>query len=437
MKILYLFLSFSFLTLSASAQILKNAAERAKQKVEQKVNQKIDKKIDDVLDGKPNAKKDKTKDKSGNTTDNDINDDSETTTSNKNTNSSPSFKSYSKFDFISGEKVVAFDDFSEVEIGDFPVKWNTNASAEIVTIENTSGKWLQINKAGGFYPEYISNLPENFTLEFDVYSTPNYSYYSTFFNLVIGKGGETKENFNYHYSGNGLSGIIFGIRPYNAGGTAGDYSIETYNNGSRVIDNHGVTPHFYSTKQTAAKTHVSIWKQKQRLRVYLNDTKVVDLPRAFEAEEIYDFIGFGTKNFSNTEDSYYLSNIKLAVGSPDTRHKLITEGKFVTSGIYFDTNSDKINPNSYGVLKNIAAVLNENPTVNIKIIGHTDSDGDDKLNQTLSEKRAEAVKKILESEFNVNVKRIITEGKGETQPIEDNSTPQGKANNRRVEFIKL
>jgi OmpA-OmpF porin, OOP family len=133
----------------------------------------------------------------------------------------------------------------------------------------------------------------------------------------------------------------------------------------------------------------------------------------------------------------YLSNLRLAVGDADTRNKLLTQGKFVTHGILFESGSDKIDSQSYGVLKEIAAVLTENPAIKVKIIGHTDSDGEAAANLALSKKRAESVKNMLTSDFAINADRMITDGKGETSPIKPNTSPLGKANNRRVEFVKL
>src|SRR5688500_7785315 len=74
----------------------------------------------------------------------------------------------SKFDFVSGEKIIAIEDFSNAELGDFPVNWSTNATAEVVTLSGRPGKWMKINKESVFYPEFINELPENFTLEFDL-----------------------------------------------------------------------------------------------------------------------------------------------------------------------------------------------------------------------------------------------------------------------------
>jgi outer membrane protein OmpA-like peptidoglycan-associated protein len=144
----------------------------------------------------------------------------------------------------------------------------------------------------------------------------------------------------------------------------------------------------------------------------------------------------GFTNYAEEQYGVYISNIKVATGKPDTRHKLVEEGKFSTTGILFDVNSDKIKPTSYGVVKEIADVLQQNSSIKIKIIGHTDSDGSDASNLDLSKKRSLAVKDMLANEFSIDAARIETDGKGETQPVADNKTREGKAANRRVDFVK-
>ncbi|MBK8673929.1 MAG: OmpA family protein [Bacteroidetes bacterium] len=100
----------------------------------------------------------------------------------------------------------------------------------------------------------------------------------------------------------------------------------------------------------------------------------------------------------------------MAVGAPDTRNKLITEGKYSTTGILFDVNSDKIKPESFGTLKDIAAVLSENPDVKIKIIGHTDSDGEDAKNLELS-KNSRISKIALNKDFGISLDAILNRWK--------------------------
>jgi outer membrane protein OmpA-like peptidoglycan-associated protein len=108
----------------------------------------------------------------------------------------------------------------------------------------------------------------------------------------------------------------------------------------------------------------------------------------------------------------------------------------VTRGILFDVNSDRVKPESYGALKQIAGVLTEEADLKVQIVGHTDSDGDAAQNLDLSKRRAAAVRAVLAGEFGIAESRMETDGQGESQPVDKNETREGKANNRRVEFIK-
>jgi outer membrane protein OmpA-like peptidoglycan-associated protein len=119
------------------------------------------------------------------------------------------------------------------------------------------------------------------------------------------------------------------------------------------------------------------------------------------------------------------------------RSKLITDGKLVTYGIYFDVNKAVVKPESHGTLKGIADILKENPDVRVKIIGHTDSDGADAANLDLSKRRGATVKEALVKDFGIDASRLESDGMGETQPMAPNDTPVNKALNRRVELIKL
>lgn len=133
----------------------------------------------------------------------------------------------------------------------------------------------------------------------------------------------------------------------------------------------------------------------------------------------------------------YISNLRITSAAPDMRSKLLTEGKLISYGIYFDVNKDVVKPESYGTLKGIADVLTENPDVKVKIVGHTDSDGADPANLDLSKRRGGAVKAQLVKNFGIDASRLEADGMGETQPVAPNDTPSNKALNRRVELIKL
>ena len=429
----------------ADAQILKRIADRTKQKAEDKVAEKVSnaatKPIDDV--GTKKDKKNKDNDNNNNdnnsSSGNNTETDTESTAGNSNEKTkTPTLSTYSKFDFVPGEKVLIAEDFSQDAIGDFPAKWNTNGSGEVVTADGQQGHWLMINKKGRFIPEYITNLPENFTFQFDLICNEKFSFYSNQLHLLFLTGANDKKAFEYSFIAyEKRSGVKLGFHPANAGSNGGTAYINTFEDGEPVINNEVNTNQFDANKGKT-KIKVSVWRQKQRVRVYLNEEKVLDLPRAFPAGKTYSTVMYELwSGMHQDDDRYLISNLKLAVGAPDTRNKLITEGKFVTRGILFDVNSDKIKPESYGVLKDIATVLNENPDVKVKIIGHTDADGKDADNLTLSQQRAASVKNALASDFKVDASRMQTDGKGESQPVDKNDSAVGKANNRRVEFIKL
>ncbi|WP_411030650.1 OmpA family protein [Spongiimicrobium sp. 3-5] len=103
------------------------------------------------------------------------------------------------------------------------------------------------------------------------------------------------------------------------------------------------------------------------------------------------------------------------------------------SGVYFDTNKAEIKGTAATTLQRLAGVFKEYPNSNILVEGHTDSSGSDTYNMTLSQKRAEAVTSYLASQ-GVSIGRFDTKWYGESQPREDNGTPEGRAKNRRVEL---
>ena len=441
-----LFLIFVVTEISAQIVITNpgRVAERAvENRANQKVYQGVDKGFDKIEEGIGNLFKKKKKEEkpAGNqqkpSEPSDSQDNNQPDENNTIKGKKASLQTYSKFDFISGEKVIVQEDFSQDEVGDFPAKWNTNSTGELVTVEGTKGKWLSLSKAGTTMPEFITSLPENFTLEFDLLVNNEFSFYSSEFRVAMASLSNPKEFTKWQrFKHDEITGTDISFHPMDAGSGNGRTSFDVFNKSNKSeMHNEENTSQFFASKNNFA--HVSIWRQKQRLRVYLNEEKVWDLPRAMDLAVNYNSLIFYLQDFHKAEDRYLISNLRLAVGAPDTRNKLITEGKFVTTGITFDVNSATIKPESYGTLKTIAQVLQDNADVRVKIIGHTDADGEDNTNLNLSKKRSEAVKAILSSDFGINSSRLESDGKGESQPVGDNKTPEGKANNRRVEFVKL
>jgi OOP family OmpA-OmpF porin len=336
-----------------------------------------------------------------------------------------SLQAYSKFDFIPGEKVIFYEDFSQDAVGDFPALWNTNGSGEVVTTNLYPGNWLQFSGEPAIWTDKLLTLPDNYTIEFDVVRIKDAD------GDLQGWGFRLMQSINAnsydHGAIPGEAAFYFYTEYF------GRPTYRTYINSDEGAE-LGLTGYIDEEKykeKVETKYHISVWVQKSRVRLYQDENKIIDLPRAFTPTSVkMDRIRF-------EDGAALVSNIRIAVGAPDTRNKLLTEGKLVTYGIYFDVNKDIVKPESYGTLKDIAKVLTENPDVKVKIIGYTDADGDDAKNLDLSKRRGASVKAELVKSFAIDGSRIETDGMGEAQPVAPNDTPANKALNRRVEFIKL
>ncbi len=338
----------------------------------------------------------------------------------------PSLTAYSKYDFVPGEKVIFFDDFSQDNVGDFPALWNTSGSAEVVTTNLFTGHWMKYSCREAIWTDALLKLPDNYTIEFDIIP-------------IKGQEG-TMEGYTFRLIQSiNVKTLDYGAVPGKACFMfncyySGTPSYRAYVNGENDNESQDLTAikdeEQYYQKENQ-KYHIAIWVQKSRVRLYLGENKLFDIPKAFPFASVkMDRIRF-------EEGAAMVSNVRIAVGTADMRSKLITEGKLVTYGIYFDVNSDKVKPESYGTIKGIAQVLTDNPDIKVKIVGHTDADGDAAKNLDLSKRRAASVKNELTKNFGINASRIETDGKGKTEPLAPNDTPANKAQNRRVEFIKL
>lgn len=402
-----LLLSFLLITAVIQAQFPKKLLDKAKDKV--------NKKVDDVTAGKTDKPASETK---------------ETSSSGAETPSTEpaSFKTYSKFDFVPGEKVIGFEDFATGNIGDFPAGWNTNASAEIVTVDGKPGRWLWITKRGVFTPEFPAPFPNDFTFEFDLLHGSPISGAS--FTVCIAELSNPDQPQNYH---NSTNMFIIELNNANTGTTSGGTRFRGRKNSNTDIQNSADAPMLNDKNNPV---HISIWRQKERVRVYVNEQKIWDIPKAANKDGKYNAIIF-TVIYAEEVVKHFIGNLRLAIGAPDTRNKFLTQNKWVTHGILFDVNSDKIKPESYGTLREMANVLKEFPDLKVKIVGHTDADGNDASNLDLSKRRAAAVKTSLANDFGITENRMEADGKGESEPIDKNDSPAGKANNRRVEFIKV
>jgi outer membrane protein OmpA-like peptidoglycan-associated protein len=173
--------------------------------------------------------------------------------------------------------------------------------------------------------------------------------------------------------------------------------------------------------------------------MWINEVKVFDLPKSYPVSSKLNRFAITISPSVYTEEDLglYFSSFKMAAGMPEANTKILTEGKWSTTAITFDVASDRVRESSMGAIKELGELLAGNQDLRLQIIGHTDNDGNKQANLELSEKRAISVKRLLKTYYGVDDERITTIGKGSTEPVGDNKTTIGKAQNRRVEFIKL
>ncbi len=331
-------------------------------------------------------------------------------------------QSFSKYDFVPGDRILLFEDFSSDALGDFPALWTTNGSGEVKTLNLYAGKWLHLLAADmRCQPAQSLNLPENFIFEFDVVPVRQPESEEASFEL-----------FFFWSEDEQVTDELFpGAGGFKVTCTENSWKVIGYDEGANNI-NEGSTE--LAPVQNDKLNHVILWIQKRRVRIYHLGQKVVDLPTVIYAGQKLNRLQFSLQGCGAFP---YISNLRFTSAAPDTRNKLITEGKLISYGIYFDSGKELVKAESYGALGDIAKVLKDNPEVRIKITGHTDSDGIDDTNLDLSKRRAASVKNELFKTFGIEVSRMETDGKGETEPIGSNATAGGKAQNRRVEFTKL
>lgn len=420
MKLLLAFALF-FLQLDVVAQTI---PQRVGQKVKDRVNRKIDQGIDKGLDKTEEeinngVKKDTKKKK----------DDGATAGGKQKSGADTSLPGGGKAfsDFVPGTKVIFTENFEKDALSDFPAGWNTTGSGAVVNLDGKDGKWLSIAHNSVVHPVLQKPLPENCTIEFDLFLQSQGSAHTPIvqFGLTPVKN-VLREDLFYRDK------FFMTISRYNErDGHSVEYGLK------EVIGNKNDFPILsYANKIL----HVSMAINKTRIRVYFDKTKIVDLPMALTAEMRNNFYLCNTYVIPASEMGMFVSNIRIASGDVDARSLLVKDllekGKASTNEILFDVNKDIIKKESFVIINQIGEALKSNPTLKIKIVGHTDGDGKPADNLSLSKRRAEAVSSYLINNFGIDEDRISTEGKGATVPVAANTTAEGKAKNRRVEFIK-
>jgi len=394
-------------------------------KIEKKVNKELNDAADDAIDetvetikeGGEGEDENENKSTENPPIDNNSDTDNETNTVNDQIDKETAvqLKIWSKYDFVAGEIVIFEDDLSGEESGEFPSRWDLlSGSAEVASLGEENVIHLAHNNSV-ILPllDKQDFLPEVFTIEFDVFFEQDGSYRSDIYKIRF-------------FEGTRNSAKIDGkkISP-----------IEIKWNEVKMGQFGGKTASFKEEKKNwqAKWKHVAVAFNKRSLKLYLDEERILNIPN----------LGFKPKMFSiggHFDDRYIkmssIKNIRVNEGGKKLYDRILAEGKFVTRGILFDVNKATINGESMGTINEIVKLMNKHSDLNFRIEGHTDSDGEESFNQRLSEDRAAAVKSML-TKLGVASSRLESKGWGESTPVSNNNTPEGKANNRRVEFIKI
>lgn len=346
-------------------------------------------------------------------------------------------QSFSKYDFVPGDSVLYATDFTGEAVGELPAGWNSNGSSVIVTLNGIPGQWLRMAQRTVVLTDNEKSFGPDFTVEFDMVLQYDFKGWlpPSFKFGALATGTESTTSNKLLSDPKGDKSFYVEVAPL---ADAGNLVLESYEQYIRYFNNppsrNPLVRQWYGKV-----SHVAIQGQKERLRIWVDGEKLYDVPKGIPKVGEFNqlFFQLSSSPYDDEQIGVYFSNIKIAKGLPDTRHKLVEEGSFSTTGILFDTGSATVKPESAGVLKAIATVLTQHPDIRVRIVGHTDGVGDDTANLKLSERRAAAVGEVLQAEYKIEGSRLETGGKGEAEPVADNQTTAGRAQNRRVEFIKL
>lgn len=429
MKRILMFMAMLALALSYSADVdaqgfIKNlgkkVVEKAKQKVEDKVLREEDKAVDAVLDGQSgsNAKNNR--------------DEAEVEEAEDDT--PDAVGENVKSDFVRGSVILFEDDFANEQMGEFPSKWDiSEGSLEIAAINGK--KYAHSNASDSWFSPLMENmksyLPDVFTLEWDE------------FFCKAGDIADFPSDFNF-YDANGsvLGNVYKRYRPGNPD-FYGNYSFKKGGGTDENVAGSFDWDHMKKYIKIGQWNHFAISFNKRAIKIYVNGNRFINLPNV-AAPARFTFI-------IQDENPYRgVANVVLAAGAVELYERQTTDlsaaaaavekaiaetGKFVTNNILFETGKATLKSESMEEIQKVAEYMKKNPTARFEVQGHTDNQGSDKINDPLSQERAEAVVKALEGQ-GVDPFNLRPVGKGSHEPVADNSTDEGRAKNRRVEFIK-
>ena len=387
--------------------------KKAKQKTEKRTEKEVDKKIDDSFDKLFGKKKTSPDESSGEATVQPAAMETDAATSGAEASGTAAavenqsgILNWAKYDFVPGDKIIFEDDLMFEENGEFPSRWDLDRG--VVEVAELDGENVIMFRGGQptIIP-YLENsdqdyLPDVFTIEYDVY--------------MDGSGGwselhlwDSKNQERPTGNQNNLE-----VRPFN---------MEIFGSESNYPS---------SSLERNRWIHVAVAYTNGKFKAYMDDTRLINIPRLD-----VDPRGITLYSYHASDDSpIYFRNIRIAEGGVKYYDRVMKDGKIVANGIRFNVGKASIRHESMGIINEVVDLMVKYPDLKFSVEGHTDSDGDDALNKELSQNRAESVMQEM-VRLGIPEDRLEAKGWGESQPITGNASPEDKANNRRVEFVKF
>jgi OmpA-OmpF porin, OOP family len=321
-------------------------------------------------------------------------------------------REWANYDFVPGSRTIFYTDFTEDQVGNFP-KRLTFKNGQMEVVELDGGQ--RALKASSFSELMIplpEALPQRFTVELDVINRDSRGVAANTFEM---SGGNAFNDDKYTVVGwghNGLSVSGGGVQGMSI--MAKDADIQRYvgHPASFRILGDGPALKLYADEKRIANIPNGGFQRGRNLALYLQGR-------------------------DDEKNAVYVTRIRVAESNKDIYDELSANGRWTTQGILFQTGKSDLRPESTPTLKAIAAALKAHPELKVEIQGHTDNVGSAASNLTLSQARADAVKAALVSDYAITEDQLTAKGYGDTKPVTKNATSEGRANNRRVEIVKL
>jgi OOP family OmpA-OmpF porin len=322
-------------------------------------------------------------------------------------------KVWENYDFVPGNKVLFYTDFSEDRVGNFArgLKY-VSGPAEIVEMDGE--KVLRATGPSVFLVPLARRLPQRFTLEIDAIAPMSGALHRA----VMFEGGDK-------WLANAQSTAI----TWNPRGA-------WYEGSGKNMGESGVrVPDAMRPSMTGAVVHLRVLMDSGYFKMYANERRLYNIPEfMFKRDSV---IRVALEGSEAEGMAVYITGIRVAESETDVLYDALSaKGRWATQGILFATGKADLRPESRPVLKEIASTMKKYGDLRILIEGHTDNVGTPASNLALSDARAAAVKAALVADYAADEARITTKGMGDTKPVVPNATSAGRAQNRRVEIVK-